>query len=321
MPDIAKRKLTYRNVHIIIRSLVAIAFLIAGILLSDTEFFEENPLFGVRYLARILITVVAGFLGFFLIPDLIAQIPKWFESLIQKTVTDVVSSFWDQQNKRMQEARRDRDKRKSEEQKEKFEKSIEDSILLDTSVLVDGRILDIYKTNFLCNNLVVPRFVIDELQLIADSDDAQKRGRGRLGLDILKDLKKVTRVVITKDSLDAENKDVDKALVSFAKKHKLRLMTLDFNLNKVASVSGVTTLNINDLANAIRPAVLPGEKFELKIVQEGKEETQGVGYLLDGTMVVVKGANDKVGKRIEIEVTKVIQTSAGKMIFAKAVTQ
>jgi uncharacterized protein YacL len=320
MPEI-KRKLTYRNVHIIIRSIVAILFLISGILLSDTSFFEENFLFGVRYLARILITIIAAFMGFFLIPDLFAQIPRWFESLVQKTVSDAVASFWDQQNKRMQDARREKDKKRVEEDKEKFEKSIENSILLDTSVLVDGRVLDIYKTNFLCNSLVVPQFVIEELQLIADNDNTQKRSRGRLGLDILKELRKVTKVVITQDGLDSENKDVDKALVSFAKRYKLRLMTLDFNLNKVASVSGVTTLNINDLANAIRPAVLPGEIFEIKIVQEGKEATQGVGYLHDGTMVVVKNAQDMVGKKVDIEVTKVIQSSAGKMIFAKSTAQ
>lgn len=314
-----KNNLVYRNVHIIIRAAVAIVFVVSGIFLSDTSFFEENFLFGVRYLARLLITLISGCLGFFIVPDFFAQIPSWLEGLVQKTVTEAVTSFWEQQNKRMQEARRDRDKKKSEGQKEKFEKSIDDGILLDTSVLVDGRVLDIFKTNFLCNNLIVPKFVIDELQLIADSEDSQKRGRGRLGLDILKDLKKLTKVVISEDGLNSKDSNVDKALVSFAKKYKLRLMTLDFNLNKVASVSGVTILNINDLANAIRPAVLPGERFELKIVQEGKEATQGVGYLENGTMVVVKDAKDRVGKKVSIEVTKVIQSSAGKMIFAKTV--
>lgn len=184
---------------------------------------------------------------------------------------------------------------------------------------MDGRVLDIFKTNFLCTNLIVPKFVIDELQLIADSEDSQKRGRGRLGLDVLKDLKKLTKVVISEDGLNSKDSNVDKALVSLAKKYKLRLMTLDFNLNKVASVSGITILNINDLANSIRPAVLPGEKFEIKVVQEGKEVRQGVGYLENGTMVVVEGAKDKVGKKVKVEVTKVIQSSAGKMIFAKTV--
>ena len=305
------------------RLTIAIVCFIIGINFSNTVFFHENPLFGVPFLAEFLISGTMFVIGFFIIPRAFGRLKSWFEKLIVKTVSDIVARFWEQQNRRQQEARRNKQKskknhnRKKKQKEKKLKNKIHGGILLDTSVLVDGRILDIVKTGFLGARVIAPQFVLDELQLIADSEDSLKRSRGRKGLAVLETLKKKSKLILT-DELDSPRaKDVDKKLVAVAKKYKLKIMTLDFNLNKVATVSGVRVLNINDLANAVKTPVLPGETMEVKIVQEGKEKQQGVGYLSDGTMVVVAKAKDLVGDKVSVEVTKILQGSAGKMIFGK----
>lgn len=191
--------------------------------------------------------------------------------------------------------------------------------IVDTSVIIDGRIADICATGFLEGTLVIPRFVLQELQRIADSSDVLRRAKGRRGLDILKVLQQdesSTKVEIVDDD-PPEVADVDGKIVRLAKQYSAKILTNDFNLNKVAQIENVAVLNINDLANALKPAVLPDEQMEVKIIKEGKEAYQGVGYLDDGTMVVVDGARDHIGKNVSVTVTSVLQTAAGRMIFSK----
>ena len=194
----------------------------------------------------------------------------------------------------------------------------EDVILLDTSVIIDGRIADICQTKFVEGRFVIPRFVLRELQQIADSQDAIKRNRGRRGLDILGKLQKTPHVDIKIHEEDfPELTEVDAKLVRLAKILGAKIVTNDYNLNKVAELQGVRVLNINELANALKPVVLPGELLEIRIIKEGKEYNQGVAYLDDGTMVVVENGRALIGQATRVMVTSVLQTAAGRMIFAK----
>lgn len=191
--------------------------------------------------------------------------------------------------------------------------------LLDTSVIIDGRILDIIKIDFLEGELIVPEFVLEELQHIADSPDDLKRERGRRGLDIVNEIKqspKATLKITDKDY--PEIKEVDSKLLKMATETGAKIFTNDYNLNKVAEVQGITVLNINDLTNALKPIVIPGELLKVEVIKEGKGREQGVGYLSDGTMVVVEDGIDYIGQIIDATVTSVLQTSAGKMIFVRA---
>ena len=190
--------------------------------------------------------------------------------------------------------------------------------ILDTSVIIDGRIADICKTGFLEGTLVIPEFVLAELQHIADSSDALKRNRGRRGLDILNKIQKELPIDVEIYDGDFEDiQEVDSKLVKLAKISDGVVVTNDFNLNKVCELQGVAVLNINDLANAVKPVVLPGEKMNVQVIKDGKEHHQGVAYLDDGTMIVVEGGREFIGKQIDVVVTSVLQTSAGRMIFAK----
>ena len=190
--------------------------------------------------------------------------------------------------------------------------------ILDTSVIIDGRIADIAETGFLDGVIVTPQFVLRELQLVADSADSLKRNRGRRGLDILQRLQKVAnlQIQIVEDDFPAI-REVDLKLIELAKLYEGKIITNDFNLNKVAQLQGVEVLNINELANSLKPIVLPGETMRVFILKEGKEYNQGVAYLDDGTMVVVDNARKMIGKTIDVSVTSVLQTTAGKMIFGK----
>src|SRR3954468_2648785 len=190
--------------------------------------------------------------------------------------------------------------------------------LLDTSVIIDGRIADIAETGFLDGVIVIPQFVLRELQLVADSGDSLKRNRGRRGLDILQRIQKIANldIQIVEDDFPTV-REVDLKLIELGKKYDAKIVTNDFNLNKVAQLQGVEVLNINELANALKPIVLPGEAMKVFILKEGKEYNQGVAYLDDGTMVVVDNARKLIGKNVDISVTSVLQTTAGKMIFGK----
>ncbi len=192
--------------------------------------------------------------------------------------------------------------------------------ILDTSVIIDGRIADICETGFMDGTLVIPQFVLKELQLVADSSDALKRNRGRRGLDILQKIQKMSGVDVMISDIDfPEVREVDLKLIELGRTLQGKIVTNDFNLNKVAQLRGVEVLNINELANSLKPVVLPGEFMKVFILKEGKEYNQGVAYLDDGTMVVVDNARRMISRNIDIVVTSVLQTTAGKMIFGRYV--
>jgi rRNA-processing protein FCF1 len=190
--------------------------------------------------------------------------------------------------------------------------------ILDTSVIIDGRIADICETGFLDGTLVAPQFVLRELQQVADSSDSLKRNRGRRGLDVLQKIQKMSNVTVQIVETDFPDiREVDLKLIELARRMSGKIVTNDFNLNKVAQLRGVPVLNINELANSLKPVVLPGELMKVFVIKEGKEAGQGVAYLDDGTMVVVDQARKAMGKTIEVSVTSVLQTTAGKMIFCR----
>lgn len=191
-------------------------------------------------------------------------------------------------------------------------------LVVDTSVIIDGRIEDILKTGFILRKLIIPKAVIHEMHKISDSHDNLKRSRGRRGLEILENMQKMKNVdlqIIEDDFPDI--KEVDEKLIRIAKKRKSYILTIDYNLNKVAQIQKINVLNINELANALRAIILPGEQLEIKVVQEGKEKKQGVGYLPDGTMVVIEGGDKYIGETVNAEVSRIFQTVAGRMIFAE----
>ncbi len=195
-------------------------------------------------------------------------------------------------------------------------------VLLDTSVIIDGRIADISRTGFIRGEMLVPRFILNELQHIADSSDPLRRNRGRRGLDMLRRLQEESGSLVRIVDLDIpETRAADDKLVLLARRLRCPILTNDYNLNRVAELQGVTVLNINELANAVRAVYLPGENLRVHVIQEGKEADQGVGYLDDGTMVVVENGRSFIGMEIETTVTKVLQTAAGRMIFARPTEQ
>jgi uncharacterized protein YacL len=218
----------------------------------------------------------------------------------------------------MNKNRKDRDKRKGTDTEEAKELKKPKSKILDTSVIIDGRIADICQTKFLEGTIVIPQFVLGELQHIADSSDVLKRNRGRRGLDVLNRIQKELPVDVEIYEGDFEEiHEVDSKLIKLAKVIDGVVVTNDFNLNKVSDLQGVSVLNINDLANAVKPVVLPGEELVVQVIKDGKEQNQGIAYLDDGTMIVVEEGRNYIGKTIEVLITSVLQTSAGRMIFAK----
>src|SRR6056297_1798812 len=192
--------------------------------------------------------------------------------------------------------------------------------VLDTSVIIDGRILDIAKTGFLEGILILPRFILIELQAVADSTDPARRTRGRRGLDVVNSLQKINTIniqIVEENLKSLEVESVDEGLVALGAKVGADILTTDYNLNKIAQIQGLSVLNVNDLANALKPMLLPGETINVDVIREGKEMHQGVGYLDDGTMLVVEDGEGYIGKRVEVVVTSMLQTSAGRMVFGK----
>jgi len=192
--------------------------------------------------------------------------------------------------------------------------------ILDTSVVIDGRILDIAQTNFIDGPFIIPNFVLREIQLISDSPDPIKRNRGRRGLEMLNKLQQLSNIKVKISYVDyTDTREVDAKLVKLSRETGGKLITNDFNLNKVAELQGVEVLNLNSLTNALKPIVLSGEDIHIEVIKEGKDENQGVGYLEDGTMVVVENGRNLLGKHVTVNVTSILQTAAGKMIFTKMV--
>ena len=221
--------------------------------------------------------------------------------------------------RRAREREREREEERNKEREKENVSQLQPvtQILLDTSAIIDGRIADISQTGFISGALIVPRFVLNELQHIADSADTMRRNRGRRGLEMLNRLQKDATVPIEITDADVEGiVEVDSKLVKLAQTLHCPIITNDFNLNRVAELQGVKVLNINELANAVKPVLLPGEDIVIKIIQDGKELGQGVGYLDDGTMIVVEGGRQYMGSTVEVSVTRVLQTVAGRMIFA-----
>jgi len=193
--------------------------------------------------------------------------------------------------------------------------------ILDTSVIIDGRIVDICRSGFLEGELIIPAFILEELRHIADSEDPLRRNRGRRGLDVLNILQKELGYPVRVEKVDIpEETEVDSKLLKAAKKLHAEVLTIDYNLNKVAKIQDVPVLNINELSNALKPIALPGEEMKVQVIKDGKENGQGIGYLDDGTMIVVDGGKKYIGEQVEVTVTSVLQTAAGRMIFAKPKT-
>jgi len=190
-------------------------------------------------------------------------------------------------------------------------------VLIDTCALIDARILELAKTGFMTGKLMIPDFVIAELQQLADGRDGLKRQRARVGLDLVRELQKSPNVTVEIVRNQSSDLEVDDRLIELAKKRDVALYTTDYNLNKVAKIEGVTVLNVNELSNMLKPMHLPGETAEIKIVQKGQDKSQGIGYLDDGTMVVVAKAGNMMNRKVKVEFDKHLQTSAGKMMFAK----
>jgi len=210
------------------------------------------------------------------------------------------------------------DKREQDAQTAETAPAPPSALIVDTSVIIDGRIAEVCETGFIEGRLIVPQFVLQELQYIADSSDSSKRTRGRRGLDVLKQIQANKQVEVEITDRDFDNiREVDSKLVALAKELDAKVLTNDSNLNKVAELNGVAVLNLNKLATAMKPVVLPGEIMNIAVIKEGKEAGQGVGYLDDGTMVVIDNGKDVLGKTVDVTITSVLQTTGGRMIFSK----
>lgn len=304
-----------KGISILTRAIISAVFFIAGFNFSYSAFFKENPLYGIPFLAETLISLTSAAAGFYLIPSFVLGLRGWIEDLIKNTVSEIVGNFWEQQTKRINDKKRNKHRQKAEEEKQKLKSQLENSVVLDTSVLIDGRLLDVVKTGFFDNTFVVLPAVLNELHLVSDNEDKLKRERGRRGLDTVKRLKGLARVLTPNIKLSGEG--VDNKLVDFSRTNKIKLMTQDYNLKKLAEAQGIKVLSLNELVEAVKISVLPGERFTLEISHTGKEKQQGVGYLPDGTMVVVEGAREYVGQSLLVKAVKLIQSPAGKIIFCQ----
>lgn len=267
------------------------------------------------FLLKALITLIAAAVGFAVFPD-VARRVKFITITFLNFVVNRVSSEVSNQILRL---RGQQPFPVAQMNSSVGSVAITRPLILDTSAIIDGRILDIAKTGFISGLILIPRFILSELQQVADSKDDIKRQRGRRGFEIIEDLKKIKGVRVEIWDKDQSGKLIDDKILSLAKSLNGKIITTDFNLNKVASVAAIGVLNINDLSNAVKVLALPGEEIDIKIVHLGKDASQGVGYLPDGTMVVVTEGADQIGKSIKVEVTKSLQMPAGRMMFGKKV--
>jgi len=276
---------------------VAILGLIVGLIVANLLAMPLSSIPNLGFYLAILLNIILGYIGLILF-------------LKRK---DEIVSMWSSF-----EVFRDKFHLKG---KRTREEGMHDNIkILDTSALIDGRILDIAKVGFIEGILCIPGFVLLELQAIADSTDPLRRAKGRRGMEVVEDLQKLpaVKIEILEQSLKELKVDtVDEGLIELAKKLKAKIITTDYNLNKIASIQGLSVLNVNDLANALKPVMIPGETLEVDVIKEGKEPNQGVAYLTDGTMLVVEDGEKYIGKRVEVVITSLLQTSAGRMIFGR----
>lgn len=273
------------------------------------------PIIGeASFLIRVLLTLAAGGIGYIVFPSVARSV----RVIIMTTFTFVVHRVSSEVSNQIVKLPRP-NLPFSHPTHQVGSVSLTRPLILDTSVIIDGRILDIAQTGFISGLILIPKFVLTELQQVADSSDDLKRQRGRKGFEVIEQLKKVKMIRVEVWDKDQAGKSVDEKLMNLSKGLNGKILTTDFNLNKLASISNLAVLNVNDLANSVKTISLPGERMEIKIMHLGKDKTQGVGYLNDGTMVVVTEGAHNLGKTIKIEVTKNIQTPAGRMVFGKKV--
>lgn len=280
-------------------TLAAVGFTITDFILPKVE------ILGSTQVLPLILALILGAIGIYLVPFITRVSQRFFNTFVRLLARELLAqipfprlgrSFGGNETKTYQNA-----------------------LILDTSAIIDGRVSEVAKTGFLDGTLVIPRFVLGELQHIADSADPLRRGRGRRGFAVIDELKEVgDGVKVEVSSLDfTKLKKTDDKLIQLAKRLKGRIVTTDYNLNRVAKISGIKVLNVNELANSIKTVLIPGEAMSVKVIQEGKESGQGVGFLPDGTMIVVEGGNSLIGQTVETEVERVFQTVAGRMIFVK----
>ena len=287
------------------RIIISFVFGVSGYIISQFLYFLDKPLLGVSFVGEVLVGVLSFALFYYLIPFVLKAVAEGIQSLLKQSIRES-----------LQLINFPKGKNKKKPQLKEYKSR---PVILDTSSIIDGRICSVIQEGFLEAQIIVPQFVLDELHLIADSKSKLKRDRGRRGLSILDEIKQLKKQDL-KIYPSTEVKDVDKALVTFAKKIKGRIATCDYNLNKVAKVAGVMVLNINSLSNSLKVNLLPGDILDIKVVKKGQEKGQGIGYLDDGTLVVIADAEAFINKKVESEVTKVLQTEAGKMVFAYITT-
>ena len=272
------------------------------------KIFPQGKFFGATVFFPPLIAFLLGVAGVLLVPVVSSLARKFFFGFVQILAKELIEQLpW---------RRMARPELETQEQGKIFQ----NPVLIDTSAIIDGRVLEVAQAGFLEGTLLIPRFILGELQHIADSSDPLRRGRGRRGFEIIDQLKKIRGLKVEVTDLDTINaKKPDDKLVQLGKKMKARIVTTDYNLNRVANISGVKILNVNELANLLKTVLLPGEEVSVKVIQEGKEKDQGVGYLPDGTMIVIEGGSKMVGDTVHTQVTRVFQTVAGRMIFVKPI--
>lgn len=301
------------TLKLVLRLIMAVVFAATAVIFSELI----PPVEGLNpFIPKAVVTILAGLVGFVLFPEVATRITI----LTLHTFNVVVSRVSSELLSQMMRMPREPFHLPFTTQSAGGQMSLNRPLILDTSAIIDGRILDIAKTGFIYGTLLVPSSVLRELQQVADSSDFLKRARGRRGFEVVEELKKIKGIRV--EVWDKESNPrgaVDDKLIALAKNLHGRILTTDFNLNRVASVSNVVVLNVNDLANAVKTVAIPGERLKIKIMHLGKDTTQGVGYLEDGTMVVVADGASLVGKTIDVEVTKVLQIPAGRMIFTKKV--
>jgi uncharacterized protein YacL len=292
-------------INLALRLALGIILAAAGYFLT-WRVFPQLKLFGATLFLPPFIAFLLGVLGTLLVPVVSALARRFFFNFVQILARELIEQVpWRRMGR-------------SDSEAQVPKKDFQNPMLIDTSAIIDGRVLEVAQAGFLEGTLIVPRFILGELQHIADSSDPLRRGRGRRGFEIIDQLKKVGGLKVEISDIDATNaKKPDDKLVQLGKKNKAKIITTDYNLNRVANISGVKILNVNELANSIKTLLLPGENVSVKVIQEGKEKDQGVGYLPDGTMIVIEGGARLVGETVEARVTRVFQTVAGRMIFVK----
>ena len=296
----------------------ALGYIISNVILPRVQIYFIPDFY------QFLITLACAVYGFYALPFAVITYQRmlitWLFNFVHTIIGDTLQDFYQRIMAELDMS--ESSMRRKKDVKERKIESPANIMIMDTSAIIDGRIGEIIKTGFLYGTLVVPQFVIQELQYIADSADELKRNRGRKGLELLNELKKLKtqkdRLALKVVTNDYEKiKKVDDKLIKLAKTMRGAILTTDFNLNKAAAFQSIKILNVNELSNAVKTVTLPGEDMEIKVIQEGKEKNQGVGYLEDGTMVVIEGAQGMLGQTVKVGVARVLQTAAGKMIFTQ----